>query len=185
MPRAVAAGGGLVKERPILFSGAMVRAILDGRKTQTRRVVKLPETVSNGYGFDHSTGHIFCHNDYLPPDCQVVPPHYEPLDPRDLPCPYGEPGDRLWVRETFGLVTGNGVRVVYRADAEQPPRIGYPDDPITDMKWTPSIYMRRQHSRITLEVTGIRVERLREITEDGCAWSDNPWVWVVEFRRVP
>jgi hypothetical protein len=129
------------------------------------------------------------------------------------PCPYGQPGDRLWVRETFGYNPdhpGILAHCCYRADP------GHEHDGIT---WKPSIHMPRRASRILLEITGVRVERLQDIgTEDieaegvttsdeaimehGCrarvidfaklwegingggSWDANPWVWVVEFRRV-
>lgn len=155
--------------RPILFSGPMVRALLDGRKTQTRRVVKWrggldmigpagSEDDPASWGFEDGETGIWW---TLERGCNGTGPG----DTHSMPCPYGEPGDRLWVRETFGWVCGNGRRIVYRADADQPPRIGYPEDPITDMKWTPSIYMRRQHSRITLVVTSVRVERVADIND--------------------
>lgn len=174
-----------MKERPILFSGPMVRATLDDRKTQTRRVVtNFPETVSNGYSFDQSTGHIHCHNDYLPPDCQVVPPHYDAFDPREanFRCPYGEPGDRLWVRETwmhFGnCSTGHEpVRAQVRYAADESTRLcgEWPDHEAAPHRkwwntgrapWTPGIHMPRWASRITLTVTSVRVERLQAITEE-------------------
>lgn len=189
-----------MKERPILFSGAMVKAILDGRKTMTRRVAKrlllgLPQAEMNAQ------------------------------------CPYGQPGDRLWVREMWAHNDGwyddtdavawknwhgerNGRQcatwVDYRATYQQ-----VKDGCERDWPWRPSIHMPRWASRITLEVTGVRVERLREITEAdaraegapaecpdgntvdwfrglwagingerGYGWDVNPWVWVVEFRRV-
>jgi hypothetical protein len=192
-----------VKERPILFSGPMVRAILDGRKTQTRRPIKpQPTQIYTG-------------------PCPLVYPNLpagERLVAKDhwlIDCPFGQPGDRLWVRETFGILTGNGHRTVYRADGD-PEQTFYPGEKILGMKWVPSIYMPRSASRITLEITGVRVERLQEITphdalaegvdpmhRDECPpteiaqikfqklwdeiygnWDANPWVWVVEFRRV-
>jgi len=202
-----------MKERPILFSGEMVRAILDGRKTVTRRVVKakhIPfiEKILGGY-----------------------------LDGKwnQRPMPYGQPGDRLWVRETWrptanckGYPEGF-LGVEYRSDGETR-ATGHPREPFVYVsplrdKWRPSIHMPRWASRIMLEVTGVRVERLQEITEkgaraEGChgmgsngdaefppegiisavedfrdlwdsinesrgfGWDKNPWVWVVEFKRV-
>lgn len=147
-----------MSERPILFSGETVRAILDGRKTQTRRVVILP-------GSDRG-------------------PLYQPTqrangmwgDSHCLPfrCPYGQPGDRLWVRETWGLhgygnftywnrdsIKGRTAddllaswELAYAADAES----------VYD-HWRPSTHMPRWASRLTLEVTGVRVERLQAISE--------------------
>lgn len=155
-----------VAERPILFSGAMVRAILDGRKTQTRRVVTgLPQT-PHGYGVYFEDGG----------DEWQFQPKDEDGDPGDgevyfVKCPYGKPATVLWVRETWGQ--SNGVwddweyhrgkpdqllPVVYRADN---PTYGADDE-----YWRPSIHMPRWASRITLEVTEVRVERLQDISED-------------------
>lgn len=180
-----------MEEKPILFTGEMVRAVLDGRKTQTRRVIK---------------------------------PQPGLLGPKDIPlllyyCPYGQPGDRLWVRESWS--------VDMSMDHLKPSDV--PEDSIvyyranTDKDWErqstgqvmgkkrPSIFMPRWASRINLEITDIRVERVQDITEEdakaegvdwypamranrlfqslwdsinakrGYAWDVNPWVWVVEF----
>jgi len=173
-----------MRERPILFKGPMVRAILDGTKTQTRRVVKFSSW---------------------------------PEDPGKR-CPYGDVGDRLWVRETFRPETDG--ETAYRADFQ-----GWEADG-TD--WKPSIFMPRGSSRIELEVTEIRALRLQDISEEdaaaegamtwwnglsqeeqfgmydggrgpiaafrmlwdsinakrGVGWDTNPWVWAVSFRRV-
>ena len=173
-----------MKERPILFSGPMVRAILDGKKTMTRRVVK-PQPVS--------------------------PP---PL----LECyrRYGEPGDRLWVRETFRPYDGEDDSECGRRSIEY--RADHPDSPrYKDMPWRPSIFMGRKESRITLEIVSVRLEKLQEITEADCIregieenfdgdtfyprgyyfkelwdsingkkypWESNPWVWVIEFKKL-
>jgi hypothetical protein len=197
-----------MKERPILFSGEMVRAILDGRKTMTRRVVKFHNLLGEPDGW--------CHN--LPGVNKIV-------DDYTRYCPYGMKGERLWVKETHCKLDpdlhgplGVNEKIVYRADNlnqdEDSKRImreyGY--------KWKPSIFMRRVDSRITLEIVSVRVERLQDISEedakregvDGyfgtrdnsdpsyrCAyrllwekingagsWEANPWVWVIEFKRV-
>lgn len=161
-----------MKERPILFNGAMVRAILEGRKTQTRRImVSLPAWHKWAY----------------------------------------KPGDRLWVRETWHCdnpeaaqdIMSRGEGLYYRATEEHPEIIS---------KWKPSIFMPRWASRITLEITNVRVDRLRNMTQIDAVkegmpdaegkevalfeglwdsingkkypWSSNPWVWVVSFRRV-
>jgi hypothetical protein len=185
-----------MKERPILFSAPMVRAILEGRKTQTRRVAK---QTANGH-LKQLGGHRRWH----------------PADPEArLASPYGQPGDRLWVREAWAYYGGDEYLyqqqnecVWYRAHD-----IG---DPVPGVRWRPSIHMPRWASRITLEVTGVRVERLQDISEaDAVAegieapppadpvdmpvwryrqlwgaingpksWQANPWVWVVEFKRV-
>jgi len=192
-----------MKERPILFNGEMVRAVLDGRKTQTRRVVKPDED-----GYPHRPGDVFGERKLLLTSC-----------------PYGEPGDRLWVRESMKFDPDRGWR--YCADGA---------DVIESADYSkrtpscPSIHMPRKASRIFLEVTDVRVERVQEITEKdavsegikpvqfglttsgyewsptedatdtakesfyclwnsinakrGYGWDVNPWVWVVEFRRV-
>ncbi len=164
-----------MKERPIMFSGEMVRAILEGRKTQTRRVWKRPELRKADWEIGDSS----------------------------IACPYGEVGDRLWVRETW-CGGQHGMPVHYKAswtEHEYGPA------------WKPSIHMPRKYSRITLEITGVRVERVQDMSvEDainegiglssvdplgsfgqlwdsinakcGYGWGVNPWVWVVEFKRV-
>lgn len=164
-----------MKERPILFSAPMVRAILDCSKTQTRRIIK-PQPVQT-LGHTGSIAGISVRQppgwawrelfvaDSLPGAFATELAHH---------CPYGRVGDRLWVRETWGHLTGNGVRVVYRADGEQPERIGHSGDPVTDMTWRPSIHMRRVDSRIDLEVTDVRVERLQAITESDARAEGMP-----------
>lgn len=130
-----------MKEKGILFSAPMVRAILDGRKTQTRRLVREQDLcVDDGEAF-------------FPPYLTGEP------EPCNVPCPYGPVGRRLWVRETWRVDTGNeGTScVMYRADAN-PSTDGY--------KWNPSLLMPRWASRITLEVVSVRVERLQDITEE-------------------
>lgn len=221
-----------MKERPILFSGPMIRAILAGNKTQTRRIVK-PQPPS-------STVSV---NLYHHPDPR---PHFWAADGGALldwaqPCPYGAPGERLWVRETwqhanhpFGPYQ-EGAPVFYRADYHDDPH--GPDGELSPQgkyrEWRPSIHMPRSACRLVLEVTGVRVKRLQAISyEDALAegafdpqmfwgaefddvdgesadelarrlqwpqrafrelwckingpesWNSNPWVWVVEFRRI-
>ena len=192
-----------MKERPIIFSTEMVNAILEGKKTQTRRVIKhskklwIQEQVSN-----------------------------------INKCPYGQVGDRLWVKEThyrYGKWNKNGFtktgrqKWAFKATSKD---VKYFDNPPDDVKpnsyrkeaWykRPSIFMPRLVFRITLEITGIRVERLQKITEKdaiaegfvsfqimpsgiienfraywnfinakrGYSWESNPWVWVIEFRSI-
>ncbi|HEU0077665.1 MAG TPA: hypothetical protein VFQ76_08460 [Longimicrobiaceae bacterium] len=215
-----------MKERPILFSGEMVRALLDGRKTQTRRLVT-PQPFSNGR-WVKELGDIVCYNDYLPPDAfmwqrrpGVVLSNYED-DWTNECCPYGQPGDRLWVRETWGLQVPGDLTDWHRGTVRAMSRplehwrLEYAADwgPNQDASyWRPSIHMPRWASRITLEVTSVRVERLQDISgEDVKAegvvfdemfskqdhfarlwdslngkrapWESNPWVWVVSFARV-
>lgn len=202
-----------VKERPILFSGPMVRALLDGRKTQTRRVAKTFAPVEFNPHDDRE--YVLWHAAKAVARVPARNPHEE-ADLR-MACPYGEPGDRLWVRETFCSGDMGPVRpgcpIAYRADHE-----------CTPGPWTPSIHMPRWASRITLAVTSVRVERLQEITtaeiraegvddgrtnpkmcarhdasmrmafeslwdsingkRPGCSWDANPWVWVIGFEVV-
>ncbi|HCE5819543.1 hypothetical protein [Pseudomonas aeruginosa] len=189
-----------MKERPILFSGPMVRAILGGSKTVTRRALNAQSLKLINYGAQVGE----CH--YLPEDGKV---HQNSAGYYADFCPYGIPGDRLWVRETYADA---GCRLTYRADTDDGAHCKV-------KKWTPAIHMFRKDSRILLEITAVRVERLQDITEDqaiaegidthpmgfygnGCitaggaflelwesingdgSWAANPWVWVIEFRRV-
>jgi hypothetical protein len=146
-------------DRPILFSAPMVRAILSGAKTQTRRIIK-------GGPWEH----VF--RDGMTD--AFSPPEYLTMRAdrtgQFLCCPYGAPGDRLWVKETHGFVTGAGVRLVYRADGE--PCCQFSGEPIAGMKWRPSIFMRRADSRLTLDVLSVRVERLQDITEEDARAED-------------
>lgn len=146
-----------MKERPILFSGAMVRAILDGRKTQTRRVVK-PQPFEM-HKFEHAIRACWSEREA---------PCFEPVL-----CPYGQVGDRLWVRETYmceELKNGSdGIR--FRADnafiliENTQAADAWLLRPETKWdRWLPSIFMPRWASRITLEITGIKVERVQEIS---------------------
>lgn len=186
-------------ERPILFSGPMVRAILDGRKTQTRRVVKpQPEP---GYIGHFGPG---------------IP--FGRTEKRDERCPYGYTGDWLLVREAFHPYHWDRPRAAYRADGERQ-RVRTQIETYEIGRWKPSIHMPRWASRILLEIVSVRVERLQEIGEADCwaegidrmpdtrgwrdraseypreayadlweqingsgSWSANPWVWVVEFK---
>jgi len=195
-------------ERPILFSGEMVRAILAGRKTQTRRVVRIQPR------FDRAgvTGAVWV-QDGLGSWCF---PNAAP-EVRQV-CPYGQPGDRLWVRETW-CMNEPPSGALYRA-TDQYSFVALAEARVKqglDLKWTPSIFMPRWASRITLEITKVRVERLQQIshsdaTAEGCrpycvafdklpaqeyrdlwdkinlkrgfGWDVNPWVWVIEFQRV-
>lgn len=210
-----------MKERPILFSGTMVRAILEGRKTQTRRVMKPRRDLTVG-----------CKLACCELAGEVNTSHYSNSE-------FGAPGDRLWVREThevrrIGTETFDGGRptrryagIAYQADgARSEVDIDLNTFQALDAKesrgWSPSIHMPRWASRITLEITGVRAERLQSIEWDeaiaegipdprraarridpvegtvaqfrqlwdglnaarGHGWEANPWVWVVEFRRI-
>lgn len=198
-----------VKERPILFSGPMVRAILDGRKTQTRRVVKGLPFDMDSVGCIPESGGLF-HFWHFATDTHI-----------DKRCPYGGihyPWDRLWVREAFHYVRDSESKALieygYRATGDYPGAV-----------WAPSIHMPRAASRITLEITNVRVERLGDISEEdakaegvepsrniwdpanpdtrpfdsyrmgfadlwdkingkNCPWDSNPWVWVITFSKL-
>lgn len=197
-----------MKERPILFSAPMIRALLSGSKTQTRRVVK--HGIASGHSEAFQKTQAF-QDDLLP---------Y---------CPYGQPGDRLYVRETW-RTTGDGGRADYLAPRDmQPHPVWYDADGTAPAeqytgKTRVSIHMPRWASRILLEIVSVRVERLQAISDDDCwaegsqswaaevvggknfpdkfnnirrawqvlwtvvngadGWDANPWVWVVEFKRV-
>ncbi|MEC5321553.1 morphogenetic protein [Brenneria populi subsp. brevivirga] len=205
----------MMKERPIIFNAEMVRAILDGRKTQTRRVIKT----------DHERGMVNPvvrgrNGEVSSVSCRLAP----------MLCPHGQPGDRLWVRESFqGPLVSEELFEEYRAYPEKfetpeyceyaadgGARPEYYDlDDNVHYGWRPSIHMPRWASRITLEITDVRVERLNDISDsDALAegvstaqmhsgesisdvfgrlwksiygsenWDANPWVWVIEFRRM-
>lgn len=191
-----------MRERPILFSGPMVRALLAGTKTQTRRIAKPIKHPDLGNLYDAGAFVL----------------EREPQHVIDRACPYGKPGDRLWVRETwaFGIHAMAAKRdedgpFVYAADGTTQGRLGD--------RWRPSIHMPRNACRLVLEIGGVRIERLQAISEadswaegipskglqfyDGrpatakdafeslwneingpAAWAANPWVWVVEFRPL-
>jgi hypothetical protein len=185
-----------MKERPILFTGPMVRAILEGRKTQTRRVVKPQPREAPILGY---------------PGLVWKNKHWAINDTPRFVNPYGQPGDRLWVRETWSR--DDQGKVWYRADGEDGgAAYGGVDLPggatFYPGAWKPSIHMPRWASRILLEIVSVRVERVQEISEDGTkpegfdllsdfintwnrlnaargfGWDKNPWVWCIEFKRV-
>lgn len=178
-------GREMMRERPIIFSGPMVRAILDGRKTMTRRAIRGASEAADVYAGER--------------DGIWVVHRFGDAAHAMIRCPYGRPGDRLWVRETVGL-SGRGL--VYRADSEA--HINH---------WIPAIHMPRTAARVFLSVKYVRVERLQSLSyEDawregvfpdsgdaiaafaalwdrinakrGFGWDFNPWVWVVEFQKV-
>lgn len=193
-----------MKERPIIFSSKMVKAIREGRKTQTRRPLsKQPHGL--GSWVKQLSIWLFPH----------IAPHIK------IKCPFGQVGDRLWVRETW--IAGVSLRDDKTVECAAVPDIkcnklvmkkGYEDTENWARLWKvkPSIHMPRWASRITLEITDIRVERLQEISEidikeEGVdvrcdksytlfpdlwdsiyskkyPWSSNPWVWVVEFKKL-
>lgn len=187
-----------MKERPILFSGPMVRAILEGRKTQTRRVLK----------YEHFHGCLTGDCPHQKQDeCDACLAEYANTE-----CPYGVPGDRLWVRESWAL-TGDRLIdpcLVYRADNAQLPickhkgghDLWYPDgcsDPITSSElikpdlshlgWRVSIHMPRWASRITLDITDVRVQLVQEISafdaiDEGVQRQEAPYDAREPFRDL-
>lgn len=191
-----------MKERGMIFNAEMVRAILDGRKTQTRRVMK-PQPEQCPRGGHWWPSNVFKTMLHVENEMQNGEGGWGGLV--GDACPFGKPGDRIWVRETFGDC---GVRLVYRADTDDGARCKV-------NRWTPSIHMPRWASRILLEITDVRVERLNDISEcdakaEGAptectligdkhypgfrslwksiygddSWQANSWVWVIEFKRI-
>lgn len=211
-----------MKERPILFSGPMVQAILANRKTQTRRVVKQVPPLDCTYLKWHEGpkagqprwimdwGLSGCYTDDNGQHWLDIQTDVDDNSHEEIFCPYGQPGDRLWVRETWQQMEhiGGDIKesIVYRADAEH--KYG----------WRPSIFMPRWASRLTLEVVKVRVEPLQAITEEDALaegftawthrtegqitarrgfmelwdkingkkhpWDANQYVWAITFRRI-
>jgi len=175
----------ITTERPIIFSTSMVKAIEAGIKTQTRRIVKISDSprLVGGQIIDNEA-------------CFFVAGQSKPF--KKIKCPWC-PGDRLWVREAWAA---GGYGPIHRASYSHPDMV----------MWKPSIHMKREIARIFLEVTAVRVELLNDIgnidafaegVPPNCdaepvdvfltiwndingvgAWQKNPWVWVIEFRRV-
>jgi hypothetical protein len=220
-----------MKEGPILFSAPMVRALLDDSKTQTRRVLKQAIGPSLSVGIEDEPG--VAELSWLWGD---GPGHDVHETIKKVRCPYGVPGDRLWVRENGWerpertpkmMREGADTWAPYYFDADGLSAADSADFKEWGFKRRPSIHMPRAFSRIDLEVTGVRVERLQDISRDdaqaegcdhddacdhvrlscaeiGClgpdyrvgyrnlweqingagSWAANPYVWVVEFRRV-
>ncbi|HBK4618642.1 TPA: hypothetical protein LLS58_003891 [Klebsiella michiganensis] len=195
-------------ERGMIFNAEMVRAILDGRKTQTRRPIKWKQTRFTEIG-EREDGSKWPWSEDAEHACDFW-----------HPCPFGAVGDRIWVRETWNKYGG---LLTYRADHD------WIDDmrkeTVCTAKWVPSIHMPRWASRILLEITDVRVERLNSISQEDAqaegleltgwrptysdpdsggevmtpydnfaelwssiygdeSWQANPWVWVIEFKRV-
>jgi hypothetical protein len=202
-----------IKDHPILFSTPMVQAILEGRKTQTRRVVKQSSGWDPIWKVSHEGNGSYC----MRTGTQYSIPFFK--------CPYGQPGDVIWVRETW-----RKMQCGYDYKADFPDRINF--------KWKPSIHMPKDACRLFLRIKNVRVERLKEISEQDAisegikgringainafskpfetfydyeneafptfgkvlpkdsfkslwksingeqSWIDNPWVWVIEFERV-
>lgn len=217
-----------MKERGMIFNDPMVRAILDGSKTQTRRIMRVQpdspnfgllriveSTARSDVGKYHWSESNACGNH---------------TRSKLFTCPFGAIGDRLWVREAWAEAGGNAPELqLYRASFPDHVPSGYENlKDAEEIRWTPSIHMPRWASRITLEMTDVHVERLSEISEADAAaegvppagdllpdypgayltpkgdfatakvafqrlwesiygedsWQANPWVWVIEFRRI-
>ena len=216
-----------MKVRGMIFNGEMVRAILDGRKTQTRRIMKpQPEPCPRGGHWWPSN--VFKTMLYVEEEMQNGKGGWGGLV--GDACPFGDVGDRIWVRETFqGPLVHEELFEEYSAypeKFEKPEYCEYAADggvrpEYCDLDdnlrhgWRPSIHMPRWASRILLEITNVRVERLKSISDsdairEGCStanmksgdcvadvfarlwasiygaesWNANPWVWVIEFKRV-
>jgi len=235
-----------MKERPIIFSAPMVRAILAGKKMQTRRAVK-PFGKDGGFVILETDRRVW---PYRSDDGESTSHTVKRggklyLDESPHSCPYGQPGDRLWVRETFSgphcMDASNGCKAVPPSEWGRSSRIWYWADGVpTNGDWTrprPSIHMPRWASRILVEITAVRVEQLQDISDadieaEGAAqwvkdggsvrsphpgfdgqwpdaagtvrvkpnrvvfcslwesingpqsWDANPWVWVIEFKKV-
>jgi len=197
-------------EHPIIFSGAMIRAIIDGRKTQTRRIMKPqpPENCGRLIVGNYHPTLIDGHGEEQPgPETFGA---YSEDGAWALRCPYGSPGDGLWVRETWSH-DAPSLTECRRAHEDALPGVScgpyYRATEIAPgtLRWRPSIHMPRWASRLTLEVTGVIVERLNEISEKGAvaegferrehfahywdgihgpiAFDRNDWVWVCKFQR--
>jgi hypothetical protein len=221
------------------MNGAMVRALLAGSKMQTRRMVKL-QRLAGSYFVGGAAGVEF-DGFHIPRDGGPAPARFSAdavgggaCISEEIHCPYGKPGDRLWVRETFGYVSPDEHQrplsecsIEYRADlpagsTDRPggwPATECVGDPARP-RWRPSIHMPRAASRILLEIVSVRVECLNDCSDADAraegtpgghgvipsynynatpsehfshlwesingagSWASNPWVWVIEFKRV-
>ena len=150
-----------MKQRPIIFSSEMVKAILEGHKTQTRRVIKPQPILFEGREWRWAGAGWSASMNFVP----ILPGHS--IESR---CPYGKPGDLLWVRERFRELIDLGVGTnsssnyyEYKAD-RKPDSIDFNPD----VKWKPSIHMPHEASRIFLAVVEVRVEKLQEISDEDC-----------------
>lgn len=208
-----------MKERGMIFNGEMTRAILDGRKTQTRRPIKWKQTRFTEIG-EREDGSKWPWSEDAEHACDFW-----------HPCPFGSVGDRIWVRETFSGHYLDDAQIQDIKDGRDKAtdlceyRADYPDGYQASDGWTPSIHMPRWASRILLEITDVRVERLNSISQEDAqaegleltgwrptysdpdsggevmtpydnfaelwssiygdeSWQANPWVWVIEFKRV-
>ena len=197
-------------DKPILFQDDLVRMILSGRKTQTRRIVKIKGDLPHEDGTitqDRPEINQFTYWPPLPKPSihDVNDGSKEPdINLTHFACPFGVPGDRLWVREVWAHDPFSD-RIIYRSSWLN----------TTGIRWKSSIHMKKQYCRIWLEVTRIRIQRVQEISNDdawcegvsdspeynciayfkdvweringekaGCSWEDNPYVWAIDFKQV-
>lgn len=203
-----------VREHPILFGDELVRAIIAGTKTQTRRPAKVPPVGHNGGDLLRVMPSLLVNRGDLW-DAQ-----YNLDNPKAIQCPFGAVGDRLWCREAWALedLGEDGKRLVWRADRAaawvgNEGKVSAPfylETTYQPKRWSPSIHMARWASRIFLDVVRVRVERVRDIDEDDAraegvepalgyyregfartwdriypgSWERNDWIWCVEFRRA-
>ena len=190
-----------MKETGLMFKAPLVRAILSGKKNQTRRIAKTEITMGRDSLLAPHRGRK--HADvYLLPERAMEAVALSPV---------GQPGDRIYVRESFTRVPTvcGSDELVFAADYQDD------SDKAAGVKYTPAIHMPKHDARIWLEVTGVRVERLHEISEadakaegaplknspaahltsyrrgvqelwesTGGDWAANPWVWVIDFKRI-
>jgi len=212
----------MTKETPIIFSTPMVQAILEGRKTMTRRILKVQPKDNQDWKLStmmsSSSREDKKHEGKLHWVVYNNKFSIKEYDERYFLCPFGKVGDQLWVRECFQYKLNDKTMVAYRADVHE--------SAATVISWKPSIFMPKAAARIWLEITNIKVERLNEITEEDAlcegvefddenkfwfdysnplsecynpiqsfetlwmkingedAWDLNPWVWVIEFKRI-
>lgn len=219
----------------MIFNAEMVRAILDGRKTQTRRLMKIQPKPCNHSNWPEHSPITQWKSDSTGWYCGVCANGIS-IDHRQrakaIVCPFGAIGDRIWVRETWAEAGAGAPDLqLYRANYPEHVPSHYENvPPAEDIRWTPSIHMPRWASRILLEITDVRVERLNSISEEDCwaegieavdglfenteiidmalkigccvedskpmfallwqsiygadSWQANPWVWVIEFKRI-
>lgn len=178
-----------MKERPIIFNAEMVRAILDGRKTQTRRIMKVqPENSELGLSriIDSSVAKEVGMYFWCQADACGVKRRSKPF-----PCPFGAVGEHIWVRETWAEAGASAPELkLYRANYPEHVPSHYENvPPVDEIRWTPSIHMPRWASRITLEITSVRVERLNSISNESAraegypvdreadGGDSDPWLW--------
>ncbi|MFA9287404.1 hypothetical protein ACCQ08_21670 [Comamonas sp. SY3] len=194
-----------MKETGLMFKAPLVRAILSGQKTQTRRVFKQAVGPSLSVDIDDANPGV-AELSWLYGD---GPGHEVHESIKRVPCPFGKPGDRIYVRETFAWVPTacESDEIVFAADYQDG------SDKAAGVRYIPSIHMPKAAARIWLEITGVRAERLQSISRgdamaEGCPfpnladdanprewfaevwkstggdWAANPWVWVIDFKRI-